>query len=304
MSGPAGSGAAVPPVVSAGPGSSAGAPVAAPIPVSAARAEREAIAEATRGLRLRPVDDPVSVAIRIAASLNAEDSPDRSEYEFFWATGVTTDGRIIIANSYGLGYIPAGQNLPEPVEFVSLDAAIPMERRLGWATYPWIALLDWAQAKDVGLRTVIGTEAQLQGIDLGSNGYELQPDDIPSTSIMAGRDRLRMIAPDHAKRLAATSDGTLLTLLPPAPADTTPPPDRTAELWSAVVQPMMSKAEGRHLAQLNALLTYADHCEELAIHTGHTATDPAVQRAAIADGLYWHHLAALHDAAQSSVGTR
>ena len=63
--------------------------------------------------------------------------------------------------------------------------------------------------------------------------------------------------------------------------------------------PMMSEAEGREIAQLQALLAYADHQEERAIYAGHTAADPVAQRAAIADGLYWHYLAALTDRALS-----
>ena len=50
---------------------------AAPIPVSAARAEREAVlqavnAETGRG-RQGGIGDPVNLAVRIAAALNAED---------------------------------------------------------------------------------------------------------------------------------------------------------------------------------------------------------------------------------------
>lgn len=302
VAGPAGAPISTAPVTP----TAAGTPVAAPIPVSAARAEREAIAaamsaEAGRGRRRGAAGDPVSVAIRIAAALNAEDRPDGSVYDFFWTTAVTTEGQIIVANSYGLGYIPAGQNLPDDVCLVSLDASVPLEHRVSWATHPWAALLGWAQAKGVGLRTIIGTEAQLAGTDLGVHSHVLQADDIPPTSFMSGRDRLAMIAPDHARQLAATADGGLTALLPPAPADAIAPEDRTDELWFSVMTPMMSKADGRHIAQLEALLAYADHCEELAIHKGHNATDPSVQRAAIADGLYWHHLARLTDDALTSV---
>jgi hypothetical protein len=114
---------------------------------------------------------------------------------------------------------------------------------------------------------------------------------------MAGRDRLAVIAPARAEQLADTPDAKLIGLLPPPPADDVPPTNRSAELWSAVSAPMISNGFGREIPQLQALLTYADHCEELAIHRAYAAVDPAIQRAAIADGLYWHHLAALTDSA-------
>jgi len=63
---------------------------------------------------------------------------------------------------------------------------------------------------------------------------------------------------------------------------------------------MSSDAPGREIAQLQALLAYSDHCEELAIHRAYAVSDPIVQRAAIADGLYWHNLAGLTHAALHS----
>lgn len=284
---------------------SAGGGVAAgPVPVSAARAEREAVlqavnAEAARR-RLGGPGDPLTLAIRIAAALNATDRPDRSSIDFFWATAVTTDGQILLANSYGLGYIPAGQNLPEQVRFVTADDSVPIAQRLSWATYPWRALAGWADAKGVGLRTIIGTEEQLATVDVGASQTKLKPDDIPATSQLPGRDRLAMIAPQQAKQLATTADAALVNLLPPAPADAASPEDQTTDLWFAVMTPMLSQATGREIAQLKALLIYADHREGLAIHAAHTATDPAVQRSAIADGLYWNRFAALTDSALNS----
>jgi hypothetical protein len=183
---------------------------AAPIPVSAARAEREAVlhavnAEASRS-RQGGIGGPVNLAVRIAAALNAEDRPDKFVYGFFWATAVSADGQVLLANSYGLGYIPAGQNLPPQVRLVSLEDSVPLPDRVATATLPWLALQGWAQANDTTLRTIIGTEQQLEGVDLGVNKQPLLPDEIPSTSVMAGRDRLAMIAPEMAARLAATAD--------------------------------------------------------------------------------------------------
>lgn len=298
--------AAGPAVAPASTTATAGGGVAAgPVPVSAARAEREAVlqavnAEASRSLR-GGSGDAINLAVRIAAALNAADSPDRHAAGFFWATGVTSDGQILVANSYGVGYIPAGLNLPEQARFVSLDDSIPLDQRVSWATNPWRALAGWTQAKGVDLRTVIGAEQHLHNVDVGAAHKKLEPDDIPPTSKMVGRDRLALIAPESAKRLAETTDAALVNLLPPAGADAGAPQDRSADLWFAVMAPMMSQADGRDIAQLQALLAYADHRQELAIHAGHTSPDAAAQRAAIADGLYWHHLATLTDAALNAV---
>lgn len=270
--------------------------------MTAARAQREAVAQAVNPAARTTggPGDPVSLATRIAAALNAPERPDRSAIGLFWATAVTTDGQIIIANSYGVGYISSGQRLPDEVRFVNLDDSIPLAQRVAWATYPWRALAGWAQSNGVGLRAVIGTEDQLRNADTGAAQKKLEPDDIPLTSDMPGRERLAVIAPARAEQLANTADSALPSLLPPAPADAAAPADRSADLWFAVMTPVMSEAPGREIAQLRALLAYADHREELSIHAGHTATDPAAIRAAIADGLYWNHLAALTDAALSA----
>ncbi|MCB0931376.1 MAG: secretion protein EccK [Mycobacterium sp.] len=296
MTGPAVSPAAAAP----GAGSTL---AAGPVPVTAARAEREAVLQAVNAeassARRGGAADPLTLAIRIAAALNAQDRPERHVPNFFWATGLTTDGRILVANSFGMGYLPAGQNLPEQVCFVSLDDSVPLATRVSWSTRPWLALAGWAQAQGVELRAVIGTKDQLDRVDVGASHQVLENDDIPQTSQMVGRDRLAMIAPEHAGHLAATTDRALVKLLPAAPASALSPEDRSADLWFAVMAPMMSEAEGREIAQLQALLAYADHQEERAIYAGHTAADPVAQRAAIADGLYWHYLAALTDRALS-----
>jgi hypothetical protein len=243
--------------------------------------------------RKRAGHDPVSLGVRVAAALNAEDRPDRWQYNFHWATAVTAEGQILVANSYGLGYLPDGQNLPEQVRFVSLDTGVPLSKRVSWSTYPWRALLGWAQHHQTDLRTVIGTAEQLAGVDLGCHHTVLEPDDIPPSSAMPGNGRLAIIAPAAASRLSRISDAALIAMLPAAPADTTPPLDRRIELWSEVVMGIMTQASDRHLIQLEALLEYACHCEQLAIFEGHTASDATAQRAAVGNGLYWHHLAVL-----------
>jgi len=241
--------------------------------------------------------DQVGLAIRIAAALNAEDRPDTFALGFHWATGVTTDGRILVANSYGLGYVPSGQKIPREARLVTLDHSVPVAERVSWASWPWRALAGWARAHNIALRTVIGTAEQLRDIDVDAPKTTLADGDIPTTSEMAGSDRLELIAAGHAKRLAATADERLISLLPPQLANAAKPIDRSSALCSAVGESAISKIAGREIAQLKALLACASHCEELAIHQAYTAGDPVAQRSAIADGLYWHCLALLtHDA--------
>lgn len=83
------------------------------IPVSAARAARDA-ATAAASARQRGRGDALRLARRIAAALNASDN-NAGDYGFFWITAVTTDGSIVVANSYGLAYIPDGMELPNKV---------------------------------------------------------------------------------------------------------------------------------------------------------------------------------------------
>ena len=102
-----------------------------------------------------------------------------------------------------------------------------------------------------------------------------------------------MIAPDAAVTLAAVSSSSLSELLPPAQADAKAPEDKRAQLWFEVFRPLLSNAPDRALVQIEAFVTYADHAQELAIYRAHTAVEPADQRAAIADWIYWQHLSVL-----------
>ncbi|WP_241566476.1 hypothetical protein [Mycolicibacterium elephantis] len=282
---PATAGPSVAPAAAAAGSSTVGAP--APVPVSAARAQREAIAAAT--LRRPSATDPVQVAHRIAAALNV----GINDIGFFWITGLAKDGTIVVANNYGLGYIPEGVNLPDPVKMASADESIPATIRGTWATYPILALHGWAQHHNTELRAVIATEDQFKGFDPGAPKIVLRPDDIPQSGEMKGRRRLQVIAADAATRLAAISGGGLSDVLPPAPTDTEAPQDQRAELWFEVFRPLLSNAPDRGQVQLAAFVTYAEHAQELALHDAHIATDEASQRAAIADWIYWQHLSVL-----------
>ncbi|KUI22413.1 hypothetical protein AU194_06495 [Mycobacterium sp. GA-2829] len=276
---------AAPPPVAAPPssaGSVVGAP--APVPVSAARAERDAIAGS---MRRQSAGDPVQLARRVAAALNAVESMD---FGFFWATGVTKDGTILVANSYGIGYVPEGVKLPDSVKMVSADESIPVEERAKWATFPMLALHGWAQHHDMPLRAVVATAEQFDGFDPGAARVILNPDDIPERGDMAGRSRLEIIAPGAARQLDSVADAMLVDLLPPAPADTTPPVDNSMMLWFDVMKPLMSTAADRGAAHLEAMVAYANHAQELALHKAQTAADAETQRAAIADWVYWQHI--------------
>ncbi|WP_231983896.1 secretion protein EccK [Mycobacterium sp. 852013-51886_SCH5428379] len=234
--------------------------------------------------------NPIQVARRIGAALNAIQSPD---FGFFWVVGVAQDGAILAANSYGVGYSPEGVKLPEPVRMVSADESIPLEERAKWATYPMLALHGWAQHHETSLRAVVATAEQFAGFDPGAPRVVLEPDDIPEKGDMAGRSRLEVVAPSAAKQLASMPDSALADLLPPAPADTTPPVDDSAMLWFDVMKPLMSAAPDRGIPHLQAMVTYADHAQVLALHAAHVATDAAALRAAITDWIYWQHVSVM-----------
>lgn len=191
------------------------------IPVSAARAERDAVAEAaTADAARRRGSDPLQLARRMAAALNAPGNGGEGNLGFFWVTGVTTGGAIVVANSYGLAYIPDGVQLLERVHMASADPAIPLSERARWATYPVLAVQGWADYHDTKLRAVIATETQFANSDPGTAKVVLNEDDIPATGAMVGRSRLEVVNPEAADRLAAATDVRLMDLLPPAPVDT------------------------------------------------------------------------------------
>lgn len=203
---------------------------AAMIPVSAARLERDARADAAKAEAARRAGpDALQLARRIGAALNAPDSAGGTDLGFFWVTGVTTEGAIVVANSYGLAYIPDGVELPEKVYLASADETIPPGERARWATYPVMAVQGWAAHHEMELRAVIGTEAQLANSDAGVATIVLQPDDIPETGDMIGRPRLAVVDSEAAERLAATPDTRLADLLPPAPEGAGPAPEPQPE---------------------------------------------------------------------------
>ncbi|MBU9762932.1 secretion protein EccK [Mycobacterium sp. TNTM28] len=265
----------------------------APVPVSAARAERDAAQSASR----RSGSDPLELARRIGAALNV----GVAELNFTWLTGLTVDGTIVVANNYGLGYIPQGVQLPDRVKFASVDESIPIKERASWTTYPVLALQGWAQAHDTTLRAVIGFEEQFRDSDPGVATVLLQPEDLPTNGRMEGRSRLEVLAPQVAARLSAVTDAMLVDMLPPAPADPQPPEDRRFDLMMEVFRPLLSSDTGRAAQHLTALIAYANHLQELALHDAYTAADGEALRAATADAIYWQHISVMANDALSTL---
>ncbi|WAC90481.1 secretion protein EspK [Mycobacterium sp. Aquia_213] len=270
----------------------------AAIPVSPARLERDAMAEAaTADAARRRGPDRLQLARRIGAALNAPVGDKEPDFGFFWVTGVTTEGEIVVANSYGLAYVPEWVQLPEQVHMATADDAIPAAERARWTTYPILAVQGWAAHRDAKLRAVIGTEEQLADSDSGAAQMILNADDIPDSGEMIGRSRLEVVAPEAAARLALTPDAGLLALLPPAPA-TAPEDDRFMK-WLAVVKLMIHDDPRRQAPHLKAFHAYVSHAQDVAVNGAHTAADPVALRCAVDDWLYWKHLTGLLDAALS-----
>ncbi|QLL07434.1 secretion protein EspK [Mycobacterium vicinigordonae] len=265
------------------------------VPVSAARAARDAVAAAVGAGGAKK--DPLRLARRVAAALNARDSGGDDDYGFFWITAVTTDGDIVVANSYGLAYIPEGVRLPAKVFMASADRAIPADEKACTATYPVLAVQGWAAFHDLKLRAVIGTAEQLANSDPGVAKMILEADDIPDTGKMAGRPRLEVVDPPAAAQLQEADDLRLLDLLPPAPADQNAPDDERHMLWFDLMKPMTSTAIGREIAHLRAFHVYAEHCRDLALHQAYGAADGQAKRPAVEEFLYWRCVAELLDRA-------
>lgn len=238
-------------------------------------------------------NDPVQVARRIAAALNAPQSIPALSWGFAWATGLTVDGTVVVANTYGLGYIPEKVNLPDHVRMVTADESIAPSERAKWAAYPFLALQGWAQLSNTRLQAVFGTEEQLKGIDPGARKVYLDAADIPEDGTMRGRNRLEVIAPGPAAQLKGIGDAALADLLPPDPVDDTPPEDNSEKLWFDMIKPLMRSGRGRESAHLEAFVAYANESEQLALHRAQTADAAPAQRAAIADWVYWQHLGVL-----------
>jgi hypothetical protein len=90
--------------------------------------------------------------------------------------------------------------------------------------------------------------------------------------------------------------GHLLAQMPLPATDISAPTDDRFILWFEVMKPLASNATGRQAAHLRAFQAYAACAEEALLREAHDAKDPAVQRDAVADWLYWKHLNGLLNA--------
>jgi len=289
-------GLTVAPATASGGSHSAAGPAPAPVPITAARAERDAIALAATANALRRKNggkDPIRLARQIAAALNAPPSIPDMAWAFMWATGVTTDNRIVVANTYGLAYIPDGVNLPDQVCMVTADEVIPPGERARWVAHPFLALQGWGEFHDTRLKAVIGTAEQLTGIDPGVAKVIIDPADIPQDGTMRGRCRLEVIASQAAAQLRATADQALGELLPPAPVDNVAAADLGQQLWFEMLKPLMRSGADRESAHLEAFVGYAEHQQQSALHRAHAVADVSALRAEIADWVYWQHVSVL-----------
>ena len=277
---------------------------AAPIPVSAARAERDAIAAATRGETPRPADADLEMARRIAAALHAPPSIPEFSLNFVWAVGLTTDGQILAANPYGIGYIPDGVQLPNQVLMVSADESIPAPIRGRWVNHPFLALVGWTTFHGKELRVVFGTREEVAGFG-SATAIILEPDDIPANGTMVGRSRLEVIAPHAASRLATWSELDLLDAIPPQPVQlVAPDPGQEHELWGKALTPLLrTTGTNGPFDHLTALQTYTVHAQHEALYRAYTAPYADAQRSAIADVFYWQHVwSLLTDALNPQLG--
>lgn len=274
------------------------------IPVSPSLAARDAASSAATADALRRSyggADPLHTARRLAAALNAPDSDGADDLEFFWITAVTTDATIVVANSYGLGYIPGGVQLPEGVELASADDTVPIVLRARSATHPLLAVQDWAAHHDKALRAVVGTKEQLADSTPGAVKVFLQPEDIPDSGKMTGRSRLEVVDPGAAALMAATPDMRLYGLLPPAPVQAKAPSDLRNELWFELFKPMLSDSAGREAAHLKAFHKYGVNARDIALYEAHMAADATTRRAAAAEWLYWRHTTELVNGALAAI---
>ncbi|MCX8557822.1 secretion protein EccK [Mycolicibacterium mucogenicum] len=275
---------------------------AAPIPVTAARAERDAMAAAARAglVRKSAGDAEVQFAERISAALHAPPSIPAMAWNFVWAVGVTATGEIIAANSYGVSFIPDGMCLPPQVTFVSADESIPAGQRGRWVREPFVALQAWCAFQEKTLKVVIGTEQEVKPFEGSLQTKPIAAEDIPKDGLMKGRSRLEVIAPDAAAKLAEWPDAQLHEALPPQPVQLIPPdPAVIGKAWMESIRPLMqTTGEAYRLTHLQKLTDYARLQESAALYRAYTAPYAADLRAAITDWVWWQQFSTVQGDAQ------
>ena len=270
------------------------------VPAAAVVRERDAVRRATATRASRKADgeeDPLVLARRIAAALNAPGNSPEIARGFYWMTALTEDGVILVANSFGLAYIPDNVELPKEVVMATADERIPLAKRAPWTTYPLIALQGWAAFHDTPLRAVIATTEQFGGSDPGVAKVILTAEEIPDTGKMTGQSRLHIVAPHSADLLAATPDQKLLNLLPAESANPDQGDQQCNMLWLTMLKPLSSTKNGRERAHLRAYHSYCHALANTILGQAHAATDPKDQRNTIKDWMYWTHIAHTLDGA-------
>jgi hypothetical protein len=96
----------------------------------------------------------------------------------------------------------------------------------------------------------------------------------------------------------------LLDRLPPPVVDAGPRAEDEGMLWFEVMEPMFSRDTGREDAHLRAFSAYAAYAQYAALKQARRRVDAEARRSAMADWLYWKHLAELHDTALSDPSYR
>jgi hypothetical protein len=120
----------------------------------------------------------------------------------------------------------------------------------------------------------------------------LKPDEIPDSGAMEGRSRLQVVDPEAAQRLTAATHLELPELLPaediPAQGDR-----------PAAATPRARTAERRRSDAGRDFMRYwarVDANHRRTLRQAREAPDSAIQRAQIAEWMYWSHLTELVDA--------
>jgi len=260
------------------------------VPVTASLAAREAIASADAARRQGA--DTLRLARRVAAALNTPDSLEGEDPEFFWVTAVTADDMIVVANNFGLAYIPAAVKLPEKVHMATADSEIPAAERASWVPDPVLEVRGWAAHHRTELTALIATEEAAARCEEGAITVVLKPDEIPDSGAMEGRSRLQVVDPEAARRLTTATHLELPELLPaeddPAQGD-----------GPAAEKPRARTAERRRSDIRRDFVRYwakVASSRERALKLAQEAPDSETQRAEIAEWLYWSQLTALVEA--------
>jgi hypothetical protein len=225
----------------------------------------------------------------VTAALHAPDNLEGELAGFFWVTGVTEDGMIVVANTFGLAYIPAPVLLPERVHMATADSDIPVAERASWVSDPVQAVRGWAAHHRTTLTALIATEDAASRCEEGAITVVIAPEDIPDSGAMGGRTRLQVVDPEAAQRVITATHLQLPKMLPAEP--TTQPVDEPA---AATPQAKTTKRQRSALSRdFMRFWGRVESGHRRSLSQARTAPDSDTQRTQIAAWLYWSHLTAL-----------